>query len=171
MKKKNAINLVLYRRILFTGKNLAPFSSSCSLPFLYILMQKCRYIVCKWLTLIAFFKKKVLPKLPDALYLALSLAVVHRQCIFQSETNSHSRIVNRRQLQTFSMPNISWASATHRQFPQIASLIIYTARWTSTNLPPISGICQPFIKTCRRVKNQDKIVQWELSIRPGVTGL
>ncbi len=70
-------------------------------------------------------KKKVLPELPSALYLALSLAVGHHWCIFQSE---HSRIVNCRQLQIFSMPNISRVSVTHRRFPQIASLIIHTAR-------------------------------------------
>ncbi len=62
-------------------------------------------------------------------------------------THSHSRIVNLQQLQIFSMPNI---------FPQIASLIIHTAwlslAWTSTDLPPLSGICQRFIITCRRVK-------------------
>ncbi len=90
---------------------------------------------------------------------------------FQSEpvrTHSHSRLVNRRQLQIFSMPNILRASATHRRFPQIASLIIHTARLslagTSTDLPPISGICRRFIKTCRRVKNRAKIVQCELGI-------
>ncbi len=75
-------------------------------------------------------------------------------------THSHSRIVNLQQLQIFSMPNI---------FPQIASLIIHTAwlslAWTSTDLPPLSGICQRFIKTCRRVKNRTKIVQRELGIR------
>ncbi len=77
-------------------------------------------------------------------------------------------IVNRRQLQIFSMPNISRTSATCRRFPQIASLIIHTARlsfaWMSTDLPPISGICRRFIKTCRRVKNRAKIVQCELGI-------
>ncbi len=69
------------------------------------------------------------------------------------------------------MPNILRASATCRRFPQIASLIIHTARLsfagTSTDLPPISGICQRFIKTCRRVKNWAKIVQCELGIKPG----
>ncbi len=121
-------------------------------------------------------KKKDLLELPAALYLALSLAVGHRRCIFQSEpvrTHSHSRLVNRRQLQIFSMPNISRAPATHRRFPQIASLIIHTARLslagTSTDLPPISGICRRFIKTCRRVKNRAKIVQCELGIRDWVT--
>ncbi len=116
-------------------------------------------------------KKKNLLELPAALYLALSLAVGHHRCIFQSEpvrTHSHSRLVNRRQLQIFSMPNIS--RATHRRFPQIASLIIHTARLslagTSTDLPPISGICWRFIKTCRRVKNRAKIVQCELGIMP-----
>ncbi len=117
-------------------------------------------------------KTKDLLELPAALYLALSVAVGHRRCIFQSEpvrTHSHSRLVNRRQLQIFSMPNISRASATHRRFPQIASLIIHTARLslagTSTDLSPISGICRRFIKTCRRVKNRAKIVQCELGIR------
>ncbi len=43
-------------------------------------------------------------------------------------THSHSRIVNRRQLQIFSMPNISQVLAIHQRFPQIASLIIHTAR-------------------------------------------
>ncbi len=76
-------------------------------------------------------------------------------------SHSHSsRIVNLQQLQIFSMPNI---------FPQIASLIIHTAwlslAWTSTNLPPMSGICRRFIKTCRRVKNRAKIMQRELGIR------
>ncbi len=159
-KEKCTKYFVLYRRILFTGKTLAPSLSSCSLPVLYILM-------------LALLKKKKnsLLELPAALYLALSLAVGHRRCIFQSEpvrTHSHSRIENRRQLQIFSMPNISRASATCRGFPQIVSLIIHTARLslagTSTDLPPISGICRRFIKTCRRVKNRAKIVQCELGI-------
>ncbi len=81
-------------------------------------------------------------------------------------THLNSRIVNRRQIQIFSMINIS--RATHRRFPQITSLIIYTAwlslAWTSTDLPPISGICRRFIKTCWRVKNRAKIVQCELGI-------
>ncbi len=80
---------------------------------------------------------------------------------FSVRTHSHSRIVNRRQLQIFSMPNISQVSATHRRWPQIASLIIQTARlslaWTSTVLPPKSPICQ-------RLKNRAKIVQCELGI-------
>ncbi len=117
-KEKCNKYFVLYRRILFTGKTLAPSSSSCSLPVLYIII---------------LFKKnkKDLLELPAALYLALSLAVGHRRCIFQSEpvrTHSHSRIENRRQLQIFSKPNILRASATCRRFPQIASLIIHTAR-------------------------------------------
>ncbi len=148
-KEKCNKSFVLYRRILFTGKTLAPSSSSCSLPVLYILMQKCRHVVCKWLTLIALLKKKkVLPELPAALYLALSLAVRSSPMYFSVRTHSHSRILNRRQLQIFSMPNISRASATHRRVPQIASLIIHTSRlslaWTSTDLPPISGICWRF---------------------------
>ncbi len=65
-------------------------------------------------------------------------------------------------------PDAKYWSATHRRFPQIASLIIHTARLslagTSTDLPPISGICRRFIKTCRRVKNRAKIVQCELGI-------
>ncbi len=144
-KEKCNKYFVLYRRILFTGKTLAPSSSSCSLPVLYILM----------LALLKNKQKKSLLELPAALYLALSLAVGHRRCIFQSEqvrTHSHSRIENRRQLQIFSVPNISRASATCRGFPQIVSLIIHTARLslagTSSDLPPISGICRRFIKTC-----------------------
>ncbi len=58
---------------------------------------------------------------------------------FLVRTHSHSRIENRRQLQIFSMPNISRASATCRGFPQIVSLIIHTARLslagTSSDLP------------------------------------
>ncbi len=67
-------SFVLYRGILFTGKTLAPTSSSCSLPDLHILMQKCMHIVCKWLklTLIAKKKKK-------------TLTVGYHWCIFQSE--------------------------------------------------------------------------------------
>ncbi len=86
-KKKCNKYFVLYRRILFTGKTLVPSSSSCSLPDLYILMPKCMHVVCKWLAFNGFVKKKkkVLPELPAALYLALSLAVGHRWCIFQSE--------------------------------------------------------------------------------------
>ncbi len=57
-KEKCNKYFVLYRRIFFTGKTLAP-SSSCSLPVLYILMQ-----------------------LPAALYLALSLTVGHRHVFF-----------------------------------------------------------------------------------------
>ncbi len=87
---------------------------------------------------------------------------------FSVRSHSHSRIDNRRQLQIFSMPNILRASATCRRFPQIASLIIHTARLsragTSTDFPPISGICWRFMKTCRRVKNRAKIVQCELGI-------
>ncbi len=123
-KEKCNKYFVLYRRILFTGKTLAPSSSSCSLPVLYILMLALLKKKKKK-------KKKDLLELTAALYLALSLAVGHRRCIFQSEpvrTHSHSRIENRRQLQIFSMPNISRASATHRRFPQIASFIIHTAR-------------------------------------------
>ncbi len=74
-KEKFNKYFVLYRRILFTGKTLAPSSSSCSLPVLYII--------------ILFKKKRKKRKnhfeLPAALYLALSLAVGHCQCIFQSE--------------------------------------------------------------------------------------
>ncbi len=158
-KEKCNKYFVLYRRILFTGKTLAPSSSSCSLPVLYIII------------LFKKKKRKYLLELPSALYLVLSLAVGHRRCIFQSEpvgTHSHSRIENRRQLQIFSMPNILRASATHRRFPQIASLIIHTARLsragTSAGFPPISGICRRFIKTCQRVKNRAKIVQCELGI-------
>ncbi len=80
---------------------------------------------------------------------------------FSVRTHSHSRIMNRRQLQIFRMPNISHVSATHRRWPQIASLIIHTVRlslaWTST-------ICLRFIKICRRVKNRAKIVRCELGI-------
>ncbi len=87
---------------------------------------------------------------------------------FSVRTHSHSRIVNRRQLQIFSIPNISWVSATRRRFPQIASFIVHTAwlplAWTSTDFPPTSDICLQFIKTCRRGKNWAKIVQCELSI-------
>ncbi len=87
---------------------------------------------------------------------------------FSVRTHSHSRTVNRWQLQIFSIPNISQVSATHRQWPQIAFLIIHTARlslaWTSTDLPSMSGICRQFIKTWRRVKNRAKIVQCELGI-------
>ncbi len=35
----------------------------------------------------------------------------------------------------------------------------------STDLHLISGICLRFIKTCQRVKNRAKIVQWELGIK------
>ncbi len=101
-KEKCNKYFVLYRRILFTGKTLASSSSSCSLPVLY---NAC-FVKKK--------KKKFLLELPSALYLALSLAVGHRGCIFQSElvrTHSHSRIENRRQLQIFSMSNILRASA------------------------------------------------------------
>ncbi len=64
-----------------------------------------------------------------------------------------------------------WISNSSRYLacPQIASLIIHTAwlslAWTSTDLPPMSGICRRFIKTCRRVKNRAKIMQRELGIR------
>ncbi len=78
---------VIYRRILFTGKTLAPPSSSCSLPGLYIPMPKCMHIVCKWLTLITLLKKKKKKVLPAALYLALSLAVGHRRYIFFSQNS------------------------------------------------------------------------------------
>ncbi len=76
-------SFVLYRRILFTGNTIAPSSSSCSLPDLYILMPKCMHIVSEWLMF--NHTKKVLPELPAALYLALSLAVGHHWRIFQSE--------------------------------------------------------------------------------------
>ncbi len=71
-KEKCNKYFVLYRRILFTGKTLAPSSSSCSLPVLYILM----------LALLKKKKKKSLLELPAALYLALSLAVGHRHVFF-----------------------------------------------------------------------------------------
>jgi len=47
-------------------------------------------------------KKKVLPELLAALYLALSLAVGHHWCIFSVRTHSQSRNVNCWQLQIFS---------------------------------------------------------------------
>ncbi len=129
---------VLYRRILFTGKTLAPSSSSCSLPVLYILM----------LALLKKKKKKSLLELPAALYLALSVAVGLSGCIFQSEqvrTHSHSRIENRRQLQIFSMPNISRASATCRGFPQIVSLIIHMRDCHSRERAPICLLSRAFV--------------------------
>ncbi len=70
MKHKN--DFVLYRRILFIGKTLL------HLHVAYLICIFWWHVVCKWLTL-------VLPELPAALYLALSLAVGHHWCIFQSE--------------------------------------------------------------------------------------
>ncbi len=63
-------------------------------------------IVKKKVTINSFVKKKKKrpPRASRCLYLALSLAVCHRRCI-SVRTHSHSRIVNRRQLQIFSMPN------------------------------------------------------------------
>ncbi len=158
-KEKCNKSFVLYRRILFTGKTLDPYSSSCSLPVLYILM----------LALLKKKKEKKRPPRTSRCPVSCSLIGCRSSLMYFSvRTHSHSRIVNRRQLQIFSMPNISQASATHLRFPQITSLIIHTARlslaWTSTDLPPISGICLWFIKTCRWVKNLSKIVQYELGI-------
>ncbi len=77
-------------------------------------------------------------------------------------THSHSRIVNRRQLQIFSMPNISRVSATHWRFPQIASLMTHTARFVLHERAPIC----PDVGICWRVKNLlAKIVLCELGIR------
>ncbi len=129
-------------------------------------MPKCMHIVCKWLMLNRLKKKKVLPELPAALYLALSLAVGHHWCIFQSELNFHIAGLWITDSSRYLACQIFHG---YRQFPQITSLIIHTARlslaWTSTDLPPFSGICQRFIKTSRRVKNRAKIVQCELGIR------
>ncbi len=87
---------------------------------------------------------------------------------FSVRTHFTQQDCESRQVQIFSMPNISQALATHQQFSQIASLIIHTVRlslaWTSTDLPLISGICRRFHKTCRRVNNLAKIMQCELGI-------
>ncbi len=157
-RKMQYIFCPLNRRILFTGKTIVPSSSSCRLPDLYILMPTCMHVVCKgqifWLC-----KNKInIKPPPQASRSPVSCSLIGCRSLlmyFSVRTHSHSRIVNRQQLQIFSMPNISWASAMHRRFPQIASLIIHTVRlslpWTSTDLPPISGICLWFIKICRRV--------------------
>ncbi len=129
-KEKCKKSFVLYRRILFTGKTLAPSSSSCSLHVLYILMQKCRHVVCKWLTFNRFVKKKKKSP-PRTSRCPVSCPLIgcrSSPMYFSVITHSQSRIVNCRQLQIFSMPNISRTLATHRRFPQIASLIIHTAR-------------------------------------------
>ncbi len=107
----------------------------------------------------------------------LSLAEGHHWCIFQSEPIHTAGLwycaIAVIQLQMFSMPNISRVLATNRRFPQIASLIIHTTRLslarTSTDLPPMSGICRLFIKTRRWVKNRAKIVQCELGIRTTIS--
>ncbi len=124
------ISFVLYSRILFTGTTLAPSSFSCSLPDLYIPMRKspprtsrcpvsCSFISCR----------------------------SANECItmyFSVITHSHSRIVNRWQLQIFSKPNISRVWAMYRRFPQIVSLIVHTVRlslaWT--------GVCTRCIREC-----------------------
>ncbi len=136
-KEKCNKYFVLYRRILFTGKTLAPSSSSCSLPVLYIII---------------LLKKKKKKKPPRTTSCPVSCSLIgcrSSPMYFSVRTHSHSRIENRRQLQIFSMPNILRASATCRRFPQIASLIIHTARMsragTSADFPPISGICRRFI--------------------------
>ncbi len=96
-KEKCNKYFVLYRIILFTGKILAPSSSSCSLPVLYIIILFRK-------------KKKKHLELPAALYLAL-IGCRSSPMYFSVRTHSHSRIENRRQLQIFSMPNILHASA------------------------------------------------------------
>ncbi len=137
-KEKCNKYFVLYRRILFTGKTLAPSSSSCSLPVLYIiiLFKKKK-------------KKKEKPLRTTSCPVSCSLIGCRSSPMYFSvRTHSHSRIENRP--------------------PQIASLIIHTARMsragTSADFPPISGICRRFIKTCRRVKNRTETVQCELGI-------
>ncbi len=104
------------------------------------------------------------PNFLPSLYLALSLAVGHRNVFFSQ---------NSFQTAGFWIADRSRYLACqifhrHRQFSQIMSLIIHIAwlslMWTSTDLPPISGICQQFHKTCRRVKIGAKIVQCALGI-------
>ncbi len=147
MKNKNAS---FYRRILFTGKTVAP-SSPCSLPDLYILMPKCMHVNQKK-------KKKKAPPWASGCPVSCSLIGCRSSLMYFSvRTHSHSRIVNRRQLQILAC----------QIFP--GRRIIHTARlslaWMGTDLPPISGICLQFIKTYRQVKNRAKIVQCELAIK------
>ncbi len=108
------------------------------------------HVVCKWL-MVKWLKSSRASRCPVA---CCKSSLMY----FSVGTLSHSRIVNRQQLQIFSMPNISRVSATHRRYPQITSLIIHTARlslaWMSTDLPPMSGICRRFFKTCRWVKSK-----------------
>ncbi len=97
----------------------------------------------------------VLPELPTALSLALSFAVGHHRCIFQSE------LIHTAGLWIADSSRYLACQIFHRghdgdAFPQPASLIIHTARlslvWMATDLPPVSGICRRFIKTCLQVK-------------------
>ncbi len=77
-KEKCNKYFVLYRRILFTGKNPSLF---------FIFMQP----TCSVYSNAHFVKKKKdLLELPAALYLALSLAVGHRRCIFSVRTGQNS---------------------------------------------------------------------------------
>ncbi len=85
---------------------------------------------------------------------------------FSFRTHSHSRIVNRRQLQIFSMPNISRASAilSDRIFDNSHCVIVTRGnehRFAS-DFGHLLAISQ---KTCRRVKIRAKIMQCELGIR------
>ncbi len=96
-KKKCNKYFVLYRRILFTGKTLAPSSSSCSLPDLYILMPKCMHVVCKWLAFNGFVKK-IKKSPPRAFRCPVSCSLVGCRSslmYFSVRTHSHHRIVNR----------------------------------------------------------------------------
>ncbi len=147
-------------------KNKAPSSSSWSLPGLYNLIPKCMYVVCKWLIVFLKKKKSFLSRCPASCSLigCRSSSLMY----YSVRTHSHSRIVNRRQIQIFIMPNISTVLATYWRFPQIVSLIVYTVQfslvWTSTDLPQMSDIFRWFIKTCQWVKHWAKIVQCELGI-------
>ncbi len=53
MKKKNAINILSFIEEYYLQEKTQAPSSSCSLPYLYIQMQKCMQVFCKRLTLIA----------------------------------------------------------------------------------------------------------------------
>ncbi len=136
--RKNHQQLCLVRKLHFTtkweGKTARSQFSSANGNVNKMVAQK--WIVIQMVcTLICIGGKKdcgggngwgeLVRKLPAALYLALSLAIGHHWCIFQSELISH---------QVFNMQNISWMM--RRWFFQITSLIIHTTwlslAWMST---------------------------------------
>ncbi len=112
-KEKCNKYFVLYRRILFTGKTLAPSSSSCSLPVLYII--------------ILFKKKKKKKKIPPrTTSCPVSCSLIGCRSFF---SQNRSELIHKAGLRIADSSRYLACQIFRgrRRFPQIASLIIHTA--------------------------------------------